>query len=218
MKALLLDAAVTSLERAVLLDMAAAVKDGSTVYSWGHDRLAEAIGKRPGSQAAKSALSVRIIPSLITKGMIRKQSAAHRSHRAEYDLSILSRPVDNSTMGTGAQSGMGTGFESEWVPVSGGMGIAQTGTPPPDTTKAAPRARASASTTLARTCPVHPNWDHDDPCRRCGNDRRAFEAHAIERRPATMSEPTTPCTDGHAFVATSGYCGRCGVRDDRAAA
>lgn len=138
MKERLLHADVTPLERAVLLDMAAALEDGSTVYSWGHDRLALAIGKEPRSAAAKSALSVRILPSLIDKKMLKLRSGAHRSRRAEYDVLALAgmgigQPVDNS--------GMGIGSDREWVSVSGGMGIAQTGTPAPPTAPTPARGR-----------------------------------------------------------------------------
>ncbi|QMU98210.1 hypothetical protein FVO59_14215 [Microbacterium esteraromaticum] len=145
MKSALLTTTVTSLERAVLLDMAIAVDDDAPLYTWGHDRLALAIGKTPGTPAAKQALSVRILPSLISKGLIRKRSAAHRGHRAEYELLVLGDPG----MGNGSRSGMGNGFdddvsrvthgehgmgngsEGEWVTVSEGMGNAQTVTPLP---------------------------------------------------------------------------------------
>lgn len=130
----LLRVKVPTMERVVLLDMALAVEDGSLVYSWGHDRLALAIGKEPGSIAAKSALSQRIIPSLIRKRLIDKTSEAHRGHHAEYVLSMLS----DRGMGNGldaeratASTGMGSGFEAERVAVSTGMGSAQTATPLP---------------------------------------------------------------------------------------
>ena len=138
MKERLLHVDVTSLERVVLLDMAAALEGGSTVYTWGHDRLALAIGKEPRSVAAKRALSGRIFPSLVTKGLVKQTSAAHRSRRAEYEVLVLAamgtgQPVDNS--------GMGTGFEHEWVPVSDAMGTAQTGTPAPTTAPTPPPGR-----------------------------------------------------------------------------
>lgn len=128
MKERLLSTPVTALERVVLLDMATAVADGSTVYTWGHDRLALAIDKEPRSVAAKRALSGRVFPSLIRKGLVRQTASAHRARRAEYDLVVLhgmgtGQPVDNS--------GMGTGLDPEWVPVLDVMGTAQTGTPPP---------------------------------------------------------------------------------------
>ena len=47
-----------------------------------------AIGKTPGTTAAKSALTRRILPSLISKGLLRKTSDAHRGHRAEYELVV----------------------------------------------------------------------------------------------------------------------------------
>lgn len=149
MKSALLTTTVTSLERTVLLDMATAVDDGSLIYSWGHDRLALAIGKTPGTTAAKSALTRRILPSLISKGLLRKTSDAHRGHRAEYELVVLTNAgmdtASGSGMGTGsvesdddpmsrvthAVTGMGTGSEAEWVPVSSGMGTGLTGTPLP---------------------------------------------------------------------------------------
>lgn len=134
MKAALLTTTVTPLERTVLLDMAVAVNDDALVYSWGHDRLAQAIGKVPGSTAAKQALSVRILPSLIAKGLISVKSPAHRGHRAEYELLVLQQPE----MGNGSRGGtrprmsrvthdeaeMGNGSESKWVTVPEGMGNA----------------------------------------------------------------------------------------------
>lgn len=115
----LLGAKVPTLERIVLLDMALAVKDGTLVYSWGHDRLTLAIGKEPGTPAAKQALSGRILPSLARRGLIRKTSEAHRGRHAEYVLAVLS------------DRGMGNGLEAERVTVSMGMGNAQTVTPLP---------------------------------------------------------------------------------------
>ena len=115
----LLTVKVPTMERVVLLDMALAVEDGSLVYSWGHDRLALAIGKEPGTPAAKQALSGRILPRLMERGLIRKTAEAHRGRHAEYVLSVLSDP------------GMGNGLEPERVTVSTGMGNAQTVTPLP---------------------------------------------------------------------------------------
>ncbi|MGY1551584.1 hypothetical protein ACW5CM_07330 [Microbacterium sp. A588] len=134
MKTALLTTTTTPLERTVLLDMAVAVNDDALVYSWGHDRLAQAIGKAPGSTAAKQALSVRILPSLIAKGLISVKSAAHRGHRAEYELLVLQQPE----MGNGSRGGarppmsrvthdeaeMGNGSESKRVTVPEGMGNA----------------------------------------------------------------------------------------------
>lgn len=151
MKGALLTTTVTSLERMVLLDMAIAVDDDSPIYSWGHDRLALAIGKTPGTTAAKSALTRRIFPSLISKGLIRKVSDAHRGHRAEYELLVL----DGPGMGTGSdeigheqmsrvthtEQRMGTGADNEWVPVSEGMGTGLSGTPLPTSLPRTPTSR-----------------------------------------------------------------------------
>lgn len=115
----ILGAGLSSMERTVLLDMALAVEDGSLTYSWGHERLALAIGKQPGTPAAKQALSHRILPSLINKRMISRTTDAHRGHRAEYELSVL------------RDAAMGNGPEGEWVTVPAGMGNAQTVTPLP---------------------------------------------------------------------------------------
>lgn len=75
-------------------------------------------------------------------------------------------------------------------------------------------AEEQASAAPLRTCHRHSSWDHSDACRRCGEDRRAFEAYDVERRPSTISEAPAACSKGHAFDAASGYCGRCGTRDD----
>lgn len=137
MKERLLEASVTIMEAAVLIDMAQAVSAKGTIYSWGHDRLAPVILKRPGSVSAKRALSGRIIPALIAKGIISKVSDAHRGHNAEYDLLILHSEWGSPSagMGTGPSGTlphppMGTGLSEEWVPVLNGMGTGLSGTPP----------------------------------------------------------------------------------------
>ncbi|GEP48803.1 hypothetical protein FVP74_08375 [Microbacterium saccharophilum] len=131
MKTALRDVDVTRAERAVLVEMSYAVADDSTIYSWGHARLADVLGKAPGSIAAKSALSQRIIPSLIAKRLITKTSDAYRGHNAEYELTVLC----DLEMGSGrdewvaVSNEMGSGSEDEWVAVSDEMGSAQTATP-----------------------------------------------------------------------------------------
>ncbi len=140
----LLRVKVPTMERVVLLDMALAVEDGTLVYSWGHDRLALAIGKEPGTPAAKQALSGRILPHLIERGLIHKTSQAHRGRHAEYVLSVLS------------DRGMGNGLEAERVTVSTGMGNAQTVTPLPTPLPEFTDIRNSAS----------PRWTMTDAQRR----------------------------------------------------
>lgn len=145
----LLEVGVTLMEAAVVIDMAQAVKAGSTVFSWGHDRLALAILKRPGSIAAKRALTGRIIPALISKGIITKRSGAHRGRHAEYDLIVLhddwAAEMGTTLAGTHSGTGMGTGSDKEWVPVSEGMGTAQTGTPATVSPTHTPKSSAHAS-------------------------------------------------------------------------
>lgn len=156
---------VSRMEHAVLLDMANAVIDGSLIYSWGHDRLARAIRKEPRSAAAKSALSQRIIPSLIAKGLICKVSDAYPGHRAEYELLVLREHETRhgSGMGSGsvvemgsgddesvsrvthAISEMGSGSDGEWVAVSDGMGSAQTATPLPTSLPISATGKRTAS-------------------------------------------------------------------------
>jgi hypothetical protein len=144
LKQILLDVDVTPYERAVLLDMATAVVEGSTRYTWGHDRLAGALGKRPRTTAAKRALSGRIIPSLVRKGLIAVAEKAHPGRNAEYELLVLHEgwePVATESAGKAPMThpGMGTGLEQEWVPVStnngyrfgAGMGTGLSGTPAP---------------------------------------------------------------------------------------
>lgn len=130
MKEALLCVSVTPMERTVLLDMAQALAPGSTLYTWGHDRLALAIGKKPRSTAAKRALSGRIFPSITAKRLVVKTRDAHRGSNAEYDLIVLHGRLGAPRMGTGSGARMGTGSGQEWVPVPDGMGTAQTGTPP----------------------------------------------------------------------------------------
>lgn len=148
----LLETSVTMMEAAVLIDMAQALRAGSTIYSWGHDRLAPVILKRPGSVSAKRALSGRIVPALIRKGLIRKVADAHRGRNAEYDLIVLHDDWETG-MGTGLSgthstpgmgTGMGTGFDPEWVPVLGAMGTGLSGTPATVTATHTPTGSASA--------------------------------------------------------------------------
>lgn len=151
-KGRLLGAGVTIMEAAVLIDMAQAVQAGSTIYSWGHDRLALVILKPPGSIAAKRALTGRIIPALISKGLVTKLAGAHRGRRAEYDLTFLHDDWEPG-MGTaqtgthsepGKGTGMGTGLSMEWVPVSKGMGTGLSGTPATHTATNTPNSAARA--------------------------------------------------------------------------
>lgn len=79
---------VTRGERAVLIEMAYAVDDAAPVYSWGRDRLADVLGKPPGSTAAKSAVD-RALASLRASGLITLVAKPHRGRRAEYALSVL---------------------------------------------------------------------------------------------------------------------------------
>jgi hypothetical protein len=128
MKRALLTATVSSTERLVLLDMAVAVDDTTGIYSWGHERLALAIGKMPGTPAAKQALSGRVIPSLIARGLISKTSSAYPGHRAEYELLVLRGPESSNGSGK-AEPGMGNALDEEWITVSDGKGNAQAVTP-----------------------------------------------------------------------------------------
>lgn len=82
------DLGLTEMEQRVALAMAYETHRGIR-YARGHALLAVAIGKEPGTDAAKSALTRRIIPALIRKGAIRRVSHSYRGHKREYDVVIL---------------------------------------------------------------------------------------------------------------------------------
>lgn len=208
MKRALAGRSVTAAERAVLLDMATALQ-GSLRYSWGHDRLAEAIGKTPGTAAAKQALSGRIIPSLIAKGLIVKVADAHRTRRAVYDLAVLhAEPVDNAEMGNGSEAGMGIGFGPERVTVSGGMGNAQTVTPAKDQRQGERRASAPAL-----RCPKHPDGNSSTPCRGCAEAREARAAQpTVSAMNTVQPGPKGWCQPGEHRRLSDGSCLHCDHR------
>ncbi|MFC7789735.1 hypothetical protein ACU045_12245 [Microbacterium sp. MAHUQ-60] len=206
LKERLIGVPVTPFERIVLLDMAESVKSGTTVYKHGHNRLALAIGKRPGTAAAKQALSGRILPALLAKKLLAKISDAHPGYNAEYEILALREAVDNSPeMGNG-QHVMGNGLSREWVTDSADMGNAQTVTPSKDTSTLSSEAAiaphpVSSPPEPERACRRHPNgWDHDERCRTCGQDREAHERWAeqvtslwrdeLERQPRSLDALT----------------------------
>ena len=212
MKRALAGRSVTSAERAVLLDMATALQ-GSLRYSWGHDRLAEAIGKAPGTAAAKQALSGRIIPSLIAKGLIVKIADAHRTRRAIYDLAVLHPdPVDNTEMGNGSEAGLGNGFGPERVTVSPVMGNAQTVTPAKNQRQEERRASAPAL-----QCTKHPDGNASTPCRGCQQAREARAAQPTVSAAYTV-QPGAWCTPGGHRLVPDGSCILCDKRPDEIAA
>lgn len=127
-----LGAGLPKLERAALLDMALAVEDGSLIYAWGHERLAVALDKEPGTKAAKRALE-RVLSSLIGKGMIVRTSRAHRGHNAEYRLAVLEGNGPRSERGPIVSASVENGprSEAEWAPVLDRMGPGLGGAPLP---------------------------------------------------------------------------------------
>jgi len=202
---------VTGMERAVLLDMATALQN-SIRYSWGHDRLAEAIGKTPGTPAAKQALSGRIIPSLIAKGLIVKITDAHRGINAEYDLVVLRpEPVENSGMGNGADAAMGNASDPEWVTDSRGMGNAQTGTP------AKGQRQGQRGADAPTTCPRHPEGNSSEPCRSCMEARKARAAQPTISAPFTVQPGWRHPGISHRPV-PDGTCRLCDARPEEVAA
>lgn len=212
MKRALAGRSVTGNERTVLLDMATALQ-GSFRYSWGHDRLAEAIGKEPGTPAAKQALSGRIIPSLIAKGLIVKIADAHRGRHAVYDLVVLHpEPVENSAMGNGSDAGMGNGSEPDWVTVSPGMGNAQTVTPAKVQRQEERRASAPAL-----HCPKHPDGNASTPCRGCQQAREARAAQPTISAPYTV-QPGRWCPPGAHRLTGDDTCVICDKRPHEIAA
>ncbi|WP_448712745.1 hypothetical protein [Microbacterium profundi] len=151
MKDALLSVPVSGLERTVLLDMAIAVLDEAPIYTWGHARLARALGKMPGTKATRSTLD-RILSGLKARGLLVLVAKPHRGRSAEYALAVLNaprsergpfdaEPVDNS--GTTAANAPRSG--AECAPVSDAMRPGLTGAPLTTTTNSLTR-----NNTLAR--------------------------------------------------------------------
>lgn len=128
----LLGAGLPTMERIVLLDMALAVEEGSLIYAWGHERLAVALDKEPGTKAAKRALE-RVLSSLVDKGLIVRTSRAYRGHNAEYRLTVAEGNGPHSERGPVFTEAAENGprFEAEWAPVSEGLGPTLGGAPLP---------------------------------------------------------------------------------------
>lgn len=132
MKEALLSAPVSPLERIVLLDMAVAVQDGAPTYTWGHDRLALALGREPGLKATKSALE-RVLSALTSRGLIVRTGAAHRGRHAEYRLAVLELKGPRSERGpfVAVPAEKGPRFEGERAPVFPVKGPGLSGAPLP---------------------------------------------------------------------------------------
>lgn len=188
---------VTTLERAVLLDMATASADGIS-YRFGWGRLAEALGKEPGSKAAKRSLE-RLIGSLIAKGFITQTHRASRHTPAEYRLNLLApAPVDNSAMGPGS----GT----QWAPVLGVYGP-RSDRGPRDIRETG-EERASAPPALH--CLRHPSGDSPTPCRGCADARRARAAQPTVE--GFTVRPGAWCAPGSHSLSADGACNLCDKR------
>lgn len=90
MKHVLLHTDVTARERALLLDMAVSIdsdpsrREHSLLYVEGDDRLALALGERPGTTRAETAVSGTIID------LLHKRLIAHWCH--VYELVVLTPP------------------------------------------------------------------------------------------------------------------------------
>lgn len=133
MKDALLSVPVSPLERIILLDMAVAVADDSPAYTWGHERLARALGRQPGQKATKSALE-RVLSGLTARGLLVRTADAHRGRHAEYSLAVLTLEGPRSDRGPfgadpaekGPRSGGG------WAPVSDLKGPGLSGAPLPE--------------------------------------------------------------------------------------
>lgn len=150
MKDALLTTTVSSLERIVLLDMATAVDDVAPVYSWGHDRLALALGKPPGTRAATRAVE-RVIGSLRARGLLVLTARPHRGRRAEYALALLDENAPRSERGAFGSRVTHDAHENaprsehECTPVSDGMDPGQTGVPLPISLPRTPPGKRTAS-------------------------------------------------------------------------
>lgn len=132
MKDALLAEPVSDLERIVLLDMAVAVDDDTVIYTWGHERLARALGRQPGLKATKSALE-RVLSRLTARGLLVRTGEAHRGRHAEYTLAVLDLEGPRSERGPffadPAEKGPRSGEER--APVQGRKGPGLSGAPLP---------------------------------------------------------------------------------------
>lgn len=150
MKDALLTTAVSPLERIVLLDMAIAVDDVAPVYSWGHDRLALALGKPPGTRAATRAVE-RVLGSLRSRGLLVLTARPHRGRRAEYALALLDENAPRSERGASVSRVTHGVHEnaprsaSECTPVSDGMHPGLGGVPLPTSLPRTPPGKRTAS-------------------------------------------------------------------------
>jgi hypothetical protein len=145
MKNALLTTTVTSFERIVLLDMAVAVDDDAPLYSWGHDRLALALGKMPGTRSATRAVD-RVLAGLRTRELVKLSGKPHRGRRAEYTLTVIEENAPRSERGAFESRSADNPtnaprFNDEWTPVSERMDPGLTGVPLPITPPFTPPSR-----------------------------------------------------------------------------
>lgn len=163
MKRALLTVETSPLDRIVLLDMAVAVNDDSTIYSWGHERLALALGKPPRSKAARSAVD-RVIARLTANGRIRLTAKPHPGRSAEYDLLLIRNDAPRSDRGASEEAAVektasaqnnAPRSSDECAPVWDEMHPGLTGAPLPTTTPSLPtnahRERRAPSNNATRT-------------------------------------------------------------------
>lgn len=207
MKRALVGQPVTSLERLVLHDMAAASADGIT-YAFGWDRLAEAIGKEPGSKAAERALE-RVIPSAIAKGFISRTRKGGNGRTAVYRLDVIA-PDGEVAPRSEARVAPRSGPSSP--PVSGELPPAQTGG---HRDREEPREGRASAPTLH--CPKHPDGNASTPCRGCQQAREARAAQPTISAPFTV-QPGRWCPPGAHRLTGDDSCVICDKRPHEIAA
>lgn len=200
--------------------------DPRPTYFGGPDALASALAVKDDSTVRATIRRLKAV------GLV-KATRAHTGRQATYALMngkgaplgkkeagqiTPAAPVDNSEE---------TGQTAPAVdPRAGVIRAERRGDPPRRGGAPSPRPRRNEekkeerrASAPARTCTRHPDWNHTEPCRQCGDDRRASETFAVSRRPATMSEQRGDCPPGQHRLLADGTCMLCTYRPgDEAAA
>lgn len=210
--------------------------DRQPVYFAGQERMALAIGADAGADAGRLALN-RARRALVKAGVVRVEAKSAPGRNAVYALldgggkplsaapsaengyrsatpEVIHRPDDGYRLPTPERVSVSdrTGIDKRTNGYrSATERVSVSDTPKGEGSQGKEGMRASAP---PRTCTKHESWDHSMPCRDCGNDRRAAEAHQTQRRPATMSARRIDCADEnrqHRWLA-DGTCMACETR------
>lgn len=179
----------------VYMAVSALDSDARPAYFGGRYRLAHALGAPPTSSGLK--LVKQAVSALNQRGLIQLDVRPAPGREARYalldgagaPLRINAAPPESSDTKTGDHEGAVNSSERGTLsdPTGHPQG-AQRGT----LTRPLRRdggTKEEESTPPPRTCTIHPDWDHDRPCRRCGHDRQARRSLAQPSRTGTRTPP-----------------------------